>query len=243
MEDNRGFSQREEEWEIDMGDLLRMLLHRLWLILLAMIGGAAAAFIISRFLITPRYQSTTKIYILNRENSNTVTASDLQLGTQLTKDYAELIQCRYVLETVSGDMGLGLSYKAMKEMVTVSNPADTRILSITVTDTDPARAKEIADYIRDVSAEHIRKVMDIEAVNMVEDADLPPEQYSPDTSRNMLLGGAAGGAGMVLILVLVYLLDDSIKGAQDVERYLNMSVLAVIPLDEEGKTAKSKKRK
>ena len=100
-----------------------------------------------------------------------VTYSDVQMGTQLTKDYAELINSRYVLETVIGQLSLPeMEYKDLLKKVSVHTPTDTRIVSITVTDYDPQQAQNIANCIREVAGEHIQNVMDIEAVNVVEEA-------------------------------------------------------------------------
>ena len=96
------------------------------------ITAALIGFAISFFVIAPTYESTTKIYILNKNESQNVTYSDMQLGTQLTKDYSELINSRYVLEEVIQKLRLNLDYQGLKEKVSVSSPTDTRIVAITV---------------------------------------------------------------------------------------------------------------
>ena len=93
-----------DEIEIDLREVLILLISKAWLIGLVGIFTALIGFVLSAFLIAPTYESTSKIYILNKQQENTVTYSDVQLGTQLTKDYAELITSRLVLEKVIEDL-------------------------------------------------------------------------------------------------------------------------------------------
>ena len=140
--------KNNDEIEIDLLELLSVLLGRIWLIISVGIFCGAGCFAISRFILTPVYESSTRIYILNKTESQTVTYSDVQLGTQLTKDYAELINSRYVLEEVIQKLSLDMEYKDLLRKVSVDTPADTRIVSITVEDTDPVQAMGIANCIR-----------------------------------------------------------------------------------------------
>lgn len=225
-----------DEIEIDLREVFLVLLGKMWLILLVGIFTATAAFVFSQFVLEPVYESTTQIYILNKQENNTVTYSDVQLGTQLTKDYAELIESRYVLEEVMETLQLRsinpeLDYKAMLDKVTVTTPTDTRILAITVKDTDPVLAMEIANSIREVAAVHIKNVMDIEAVNVVDTANLPTQKSSPSVFKWTAVGGLIGMFLVMAIVLIWYLLDDTIKTSDDVEKYLGLSTLALIPLE------------
>ncbi|HJA91697.1 MAG TPA: protein-tyrosine kinase [Candidatus Eisenbergiella merdipullorum] len=235
--------RQNDDVEIDLLGLCLMLLHHLPVILPAALLTALCAFLYTSLLVAPTYQSTTRVYILNRTDSNTITYSDVQLGTQLTSDYSQLIKSRFVLEEVIETMDLPMSYEGLSGMVSVSTPEDTRIIAITVTDTDPVRAMQIANAIREAASEHILNVMDIQAVNVVETANLPSHASGPNTSRNILMGGMLGAALVIGILVVRFLMDDTIKTSEDVEKYLGLSVLAVIPLNEGETDGKKKRRK
>ena len=234
--------QRDEEMEIDLWEICLLLLHNLPLILSAGVLLALCLFLGTKLLIAPTYESTTRIYILNKQESSNITYSDLQLGTQLTADYAELIQSRFVLEEVIQVLELESTYEELSKSVSVTSPDDTRIISITVTDTDPVRAMETANAIREVASVHITNVMDIEAVNVVETANMPTTQAGPNTLRNTMVGGALGAFLVIAAVIVRFLLDDTIKTSEDVEKYLQLSVLAVIPLNEGDTDASKKKR-
>ena len=156
-----------DEIEIDLVELFYVLWGHVWLILSIGLFCALSCFALSKFVIAPTYKSTTKIYILNKSDSSSVTYSDVQLGTQLTKDYAELINSRYVLEAVIQELGLNMEYKDLLKKIDVTTPSDTRIVSITVEDHDPVQAMNIANSVRENASTHIQNVMDIDAVNVV----------------------------------------------------------------------------
>ena len=238
--------KHNDEVEIDLLEIIHILFSRCWIILGVGLFAAIVCFIISKFVLTPTYESTTKIYILNKSDNATVTYSDVQMGTQLTKDYAELINSRYVLENVIANLSLNdMEYDDLLDKVSVHTPADTRIVSITVEHTEPAQAMRIADGIREVAGEHIQNVMDIDAVNVVEPANLPTEKAGPSVTKWTLFGGIAGVLLVCVIILILYLLDDSIKSSDDVEKYLGLSTLALIPvaIDEDSVKKGKTKRK
>lgn len=228
--------------EIDLKEIFGVLWNKAWLILLCGIIAGAIGFCYSHFMITPQYQSTTKVYILSKQNGNNITYNDLQMGTQLTKDYKVLITSRDVLETVIENCELEDKYKNLAGRVTVENIADTRIIAITVEDPHPAIAQMLANEIRDVAADHIKDVMDIEAVNVAEEANLAEEPSSPSVPKWTLLGIMAGMCLCAGVILLRFLLDDTVKTSEDVERYLGLSTLAMIPIMED-EVAIAKKEK
>ena len=241
MEENT--IRQTDEIEIDLWEICLVLIHNLALIISVGIMVALGAFLFTQLLVTPTYESTTKIYILNKQENASVTYSDIQLGTQLTKDYAELIQSRFVLEEVVQGMGLDLTYEQMKEKVSVTTPTDTRILVITVKDSDPVMAMKMANAIREAAAVHIMNVMDIQAVNVAETANMPMKKASPSVLKNTFIGGLLGVFLIIAVVLVRYLMDDTVKTPEDVEKYLQLSTLAVIPLNEGESEGKKKKKK
>ena len=241
MEENT--IRQTDEIEIDLWEICLVLIHNLALIISVGIMVALGFFLFTQLLVTPTYESTTKIYILNKQENASVTYSDIQLGTQLTKDYAELIQSRFVLEEVVQGIGLDLTYEQMKEKVSVTTPTDTRILAITVKDSDPVMAMKMANAIREAAAVHIMNVMDIQAVNVAETANMPMKKASPSVLKNTFIGGLLGVFLIIAVVLVRYLMDDTVKTPEDVEKYLQLSTLAVIPLNEGESEGKKKKKK
>ena len=229
--------------EIDLKEIFGVLINKLWIIAICGIVAGIAGFCISNFAITPQYQSTTKVYILNKQNGTNVTYNDLQMGTQLTKDYKVLITSRDVLEEVIENCQLNEKYGSLSARVTVESISDTRIIAITVEDPNPVNAQFLADEIRKVAAEHIKQVMDIEAVNVVEEANLPEHPASPSVMKWTALALMLGACLCAGIILLRYLLDDTVKTSEDVEKYLGLSTLAMIPIMEDEVTLQKKNKK
>jgi len=177
--------QNDETVEINLWEIALYLFHWLWLLAVVGLVTAAIAFSYSAFILTPMYSSTTRVYILSKQGNddNKMTYSDTQLANNITKDFKEMIKSRTVVERVITNLNLSESYNSLSGRITVSNATDTRVVGITVKDADPKRAQMLANAIRDVAAEHIREVMDLEAVNIVDDANLPDSPSEPSKRK------------------------------------------------------------
>ena len=219
--------------EIDLMEIFGLMLHRLWLIILCAVAAGAVGYAVSRFVLTEQFESTTRIYVLNRQNDDTLTYTDVQLGTQLTKDFREIIKSRYVLEQVIDVCGLEDTSASLASRVSVDTQSDTRIVTITVTDTSPAMAQYIANELREAAAERIKNVMDIQAVNVVDEANLPTAPSAPSVAKWTAIGFLLGAFLCMAVVLIQFLLDDTIKTSEDIEKYLGLSTLGMIPLREE----------
>lgn len=234
-----------DDISIDFVELFLVVWHRLYLVIIAGLIFGAIAFAGTKFLITPLYTSTTKMYVLSKQSDNaTVTYTDLQTGTQLTKDYMELVKSRPVLEKVIAQLNLDMDAEDLKKTISVSTPEDTRILTVAVENPDPNMAKKIADAVREAVSIQITDIMDVESVNTVEDGNLPDKPSSPSLFKNTVIGGFLGAMLAVVLVILLYMMDDTIKTPDDVEKYLGLGVLASVPLKPgTKKTKKTKKEK
>ena len=235
--------QNEEEIEIDMGELLRYLAGKAGYVILTALAFAVLALAVTTFCMTPRYTSTTKMYVLNRQTNEGVTSSDLQSSTYLTKDYMEMIRSRTVIEAVIADLNLNSTYEDVLGQIDVSAASDTRVIAISVTDKDPYEARDIANAVRNAAAAHIQSVMNTEAVTVVDEANIPTKKSSPSTIKNVAIAGGFGLFLALVVCVVLYLMNDKVTTAEDVERYLGLSVLASMPLEEEEVRRKKARKK
>ena len=239
---DRSQQRYNDEMEIDLLELFSVLWKRAVLIVVVVLLSMVAAGLYTKFMITPQYQSTTSIYVLARQNEGTVTSSDLTASTLLTNDYVELIKTRTVAESVVNSLQLDIKPSELLKKITVSTASNARIIYIKVLDPDPIMAQRIANAVRIAAGRQITDVMNTEAVNVVDSASLPDTKYSPSTTRNCIIGGLLGGVAIVAYILINYFLNDTVKTAEDVEKYLGMSTLGTIPLLED-ETVSSKKRK
>lgn len=234
--------QNNDEMEIDLLELFHVLWSKALVILLSAAAVGLAAMLVTQVFLTSQYQSTTKMYILTQQDNKTVTNSDLQASEQLTQDCAEMIQSRQVAESVISQLGLDMKASELLDKVSVTTSSDTRIISIDVRDEDPYRACDIANALRTIASDTIQDVMNIEAANVFEEANIPETPVSPSTVRNTLIGAVLGFIIAVAAILISYLMNDTIRTSDDVERYLHLSTLGTIPLAE-GEVKNKKKNK
>ena len=230
-----------EEIEIDLLQLWNAVRHRIWLVLLAGFIVADIAFAITKFLITPMYSSSATMLVVTKETTLSSLA-DLQLGSQLTNDYEILISSRPVLQQTVEELNLDISYKRLRSMITISNPNDSRMLIISTMQPDPELAKSVVDTVAQISSEYIAEKMEVTAPKIIEEGEVPIFQSSPNLLRNTAIGGMLGILAAVFLICVAVILNDSIQTEDDIERYLQLPVLAVVP-DKSGSSRKSAGRK
>lgn len=233
-----------DELTIDLGELLSVLWNRAYIIILAGILLAFAAFACTQLFVTPKYTSTTSMYMLVRGSGETgITSSDLQTGTQLTQDYMELTKSRTVMEKVIATLNLDMTAAELSDCITTTNTENTRIMTIAVEHEDPELARDIANALRETAGSEIMTIMGIEAVNTIEEANLPTTPSSPSVMRNTAIGGILGILISAGIIILIFILDDTVKTPDDVENYLGLNVLTSIPIQEGEEKAKKTRRR
>lgn len=217
--------------EIDVFQLLKILWKRKFLITLVAIVTGVVAFAYSSFIVKPEYTSTTRIYVVNRNQGDKpgLTNQDLQAGSYLVKDYREIILSQDVLEKVATDLKLDLPSKGLASKIKVTVPADTRIVSISVTDRAPEEASRIANSLREVAAQKIISVTRVSDVTTLEEARPATSPSSPNIRRNTMIGFLAGAVVMIVAVLLIELLDTRVKRPEDVEDVMQIALLGVVP--------------
>ena len=223
--------KEQDKIEIDVLRLVKVLWKRKFVILVAALVAGLVAFAYSSFVIKPQYTSTTRIYVVNRNQADKpgLTNQDLQAGAYLVKDYREIILSQDVLEKVVADQSLTIDAKTLGKKVSVTVPADTRIVSISVRDGKPEEASRIANALRDVAAQKIISVTRVSDVTTLEEARPATSPSSPNIRRNTMMATVAGVGFVVIIVLLVELLDDRVKRPEDIEEVMHLSLLGVIP--------------
>ncbi|HGR7680948.1 TPA: capsular polysaccharide biosynthesis protein [Streptococcus pneumoniae] len=223
--------EEQNTLEIDVLQLFRSLWKRKLVILLVAIITSSVAFAYSTFVIKPEFTSTTRIYVVNRDQGEKsgLTNQDLQAGTYLVKDYREIILSQDVLEEVVSDLKLDLTPKGLANKIKVTVPVDTRIVSISVKDKQPEEASRIANSLREVAAEKIVAVTRVSDITTLEEARPATTPSSPNVRRNTLFGFLGGAVVTVIAVLLIELLDTRVKRPEDVEDVLQIPLLGLVP--------------
>lgn len=223
-------NQEKDFVQIDIMLLLRRIWSQKLIIVLTALVFTAGALMYSLFIATPKYNSTTRVYVVNQKKDNqAITTQDVQLGTLLVKDYKEIILSNSVMSDVIAKNKLQITPGELAKKISVDAPKDTRIISITVTDKDPQKARDLANAVREVSADKIKEVTKIEDVTTLEQAEAALTPSSPNVFKNSVLAALLGLILAVGGVVIIELVDDRIKRPEDIEETMDLVLLGVIP--------------
>lgn len=230
----------EDEVEIDLIELLYFYRSKLLFIILSFIVGVLVSGVITYCFITPKYKATSKLYMVSASTDSIVNLADLNLGTSLSEDYAELIQTRPVIESVIKELNLSYTYEELLGMLSVGTVSKTRILTITTTSTIPEEARDISNALVSKAITYLPSVMETAEPNIAEQAIVPTMKSSPSYAKNMALGSIGCIVLCLGILTVIFIKDDTMKTAEDIEKIFGVMPLTVIP---EGNLGQDKERK
>lgn len=222
-------NQDDDEVEIDLLELLMYFKNKLLFIIAGFMVGAVIMGLVTVYLITPKYKATAKLYMVSASSDSIVDLTDLNIGTSLSSDYEELMKVRPIFEEVIEQEKLSYTYDELLEMVEISTISDTRILAVTVESTDPDEAKRIANRLADLAVTELPRLMETSKPNIAEKAILPKEKSSPSLFKNVIIGAAVGMLLVLGVLTLGFMLDDTMKSSEDVEKAFGIMPLTSIP--------------
>lgn len=226
--------EKREEMVIDLMDLWRIFIKRLWIMVLVAVIFMSAFIIYKKVTYVPKYQSTATLYILRsdkeKQNESSYEAnSDFALAMNVVNDCDYLLKDKPVLKKVISDLNLKMNYKQLAQCISTNNPEDSRILEVTVRASSPRLAQKIVNKLCKIGAEEIQEAMGFRQVNFYAKGVYDPVPCNQTGLIRYLEVGVIGAVLVYLLFVLLYLLDDGIRSAEDVEKYLGLSVLGEIP--------------
>ena len=235
------YELENDEIEIDLKELFGVLKSKILIILATTVAFIAVSAGITRFVITPMYSSTAQLYVISNDALSQL--SNLTVGTQLTQDYMAIVTTRGVVNKVIDNLNLDTDYEELTDKISVENPTDTRIMEITVSNPDPKEAREITQELAEVTAKTVSSKMDIKAPTIIENAYLADEPDSPSMLRNVAIGGFLGLILSAGIFIIQFIMNDTIRREEDIEKYLGINTLAKLPLANGEKKRTTKVRK
>lgn len=216
--------------------LVREVLYKKHIIVIAALIGAVLLMFINFFIIPPAYASISRLYIVNSEASTTTKVSNINISRMLTRDYTELVRSNGILLKVIDELELDLDSMLLKEYISIHTPKDTRMLEIRVVSQSPELSTKIVNALVRISAKEFTEISGIAKFNILELGSPPLESERPDIFRIILLGGCYGSFISIIGIIRFIKTNECITSADDVEYWLGLSNLGDIPLERaEGK--------
>mgnify|MGYP000009208526 FL=1 len=225
----------EENEVIDLTEILIAVRQHLLELIFVTLAAALVGFTVSKFLMTPKYDSSALMIVNTRQDVNAnVTSDQINSATQLVSTYSIIIKSDTVLQRVIDNLGLNLTYAKLNKRVTVAAVDDTQVMKITVQSDSPEWARQVCEQIITVAPDVIKEAVEAGSVKVISNPSLATEPVSPNIEKNTMLAAAVGFVLVIGIIVLQVLLDNKINTEEDVTKYLDMTVLGVIPQYDQG---------
>ena len=242
--------QYDDEIEIDLLELFGHYLDNIKFIVLGFLAGALLAGLVTHFAMTPKFTATSKMYMVSSSSQSVVDLTDLNIGQTISSDYVELLQTRPIIEGVIREQGLSYSYKELLNMLNISVINNTRIIKIDATSTDKREAMTIANALAEKGVSELPKLMETPEPHIAEYAIVPVSKSSPSLTKNTMIGALLGLLIMLAIFTVQFLMDDTFKTAEDIQKEFGVLPMTVIPEGkiegletEEEASAKEKEKK
>lgn len=225
----------KEIYLIDLVDLIKKVFKHLFLIIILTILFGIGSFAYSNFIVTPSYNANaTMIISSSSKNDDQQDLADIdfyqiQANKALISTYSEIVKSKGIADQVIENLSLNMGYEEFSKKVSIEPVKDTQIISVNVVDSVPARAMDIANETTNIFKSSIGDIMKVDNVQILDGATIPVEPVSPNVSKNTVVGAIIGLVLGIIISMFKELYDISIKSAEEVEEYLNLPVIGVLP--------------
>lgn len=219
----------EENDTLDVVQIGKTLWKKIWVIFTAGVLAAVLFFSYSFFLVTPKYSSSVQLYVNSTVSVGNLSTSVLTAARDLVKTYISILNTRTTIEKVAEEAGVDYSYGQLKGMISASAVSETEIFQITVTARDPREAAKIANTIADVLPDRVADIIDGCSVRLVDSAVVSTSKVSPNIVKNTGIGFLIGILLACGIIIVMFLLDDTIYSEEYLLRTYDIPVLAKIP--------------
>lgn len=221
------------EETIDLREYIRIIRKRYLIILMLPIIAVLTSALLSWFVIQPTYEANTTLIVGKVQGQTEGLGSNdynmVMANKQLAKTYGEIAKSNTVLSKVNQELQLGYTAEELKKKVKVDSVGDTELISIAVQDRNPQEACRIANSLAGNFSSRVMEIKKVQYVSMVDKAAVPEKPIKPKKMLNVAVSGFLGlmiGSGLALLLEY---LDNTLKSTEDVQRWLELPVLGVIP--------------
>ena len=228
MNENR--EMNNDELEIDLGELFKALKKNILLIVVISILCAVVGFVSSMFLINKKYSSEATIYITPKvTDQGTIDYNSIQTNSRMVNNYMEILKGETILAKVADQAGME-SYSEVLDTLTISNPENTELISVSAETTDPELSQQIVSLVISTFTEDMMDILNLNNVTIINDAKVNEDPVSPSVPKYTILGLAVGLVISCGYVFITFLFDKRLRTREEAENFLGVPVLAIVPL-------------
>ncbi len=217
--------------EINLPELVRLLVKKAWIVLLAAVICCSAVLLYTVNFVSPQYEASVTMYVNNKSNQegSAITSNDLTVATKLVNTYINIIKSDRVLEKVVAETGTSISTGSLQKMISAASLNGTEMFKVTVTSQEPELSAELANAIANIAPTEISQIIQGSSAEIVDHAKVPTTRSSPSYSTSGILGFAVGALLAILVIILAHALDVRVKSEEDLAEICTVPVLGTIP--------------
>lgn len=218
------------EVEIDLGELLKILKKNIFMIITVTFLCAIIGLLSSVFFVEKKYNSEATIYITPKvTEQGTIDYNSIQTNSKMVNNYMEILKGETILAKVAKQVGLE-SYEEIQDTLTITNPENTELISVSAETTDPELSQKIVSLTVSTFTEDMMDILNLNNVTTINEAKVNPDPVSPSKGKFTIFGF---GIGLVIscgYVCLTYLFDKRLRTRDEAENFLGIPVLATVPL-------------
>lgn len=220
------------EQEFSLSDLFKMIRKHWLAIVITTVIGIAAAFVLSFFVLTPKYQASVDILVNRKQDNQVNQLSDQQADVQMINTYKDIITKSVVLNPVREKMAAEDHYKislaALENNVAVTNEQNSQVFTVSITDNNAAYATKMANMVATTFKQRVKKILSINNVTIISDAQKPKSPVSPNKKRNLLIGAVLGLVIGVALAFIMEITDHNVKDTDFLTNEMGLTKLGVV---------------
>lgn len=220
-------TELNDEVQIDLSELLKLLKKNIKSIIILALLGVTIAVFITTFFIDKKYASQGSILLKAEVVDGSIDSSQLNANNMMVNNYIELLQGNTIQNKVADN--LNISSGEVNAALTVTNTAETQIIEIHATTTNPELSKNIVEETITVFTALVQEKLNVTNLTIVDQPEINTSPISPNMTKNILFGGIIGIIISLAYILLTYLLDTKIKSGEQAEQILGVPLLGTIP--------------
>ena len=223
--------------ELDFKELFSIFWNKKVQIILITLIFTTLGAIYTMTFVKPKYTSSTTLVLVqaesSKENSETtgsITTTDITLNSKLVSTYSVLIKSKDVLRQVISNLDIeDLDEEEIRKNIEVESVSDTEVIEISVTNKNAEHAEKLANEISKVFISKVSEIYNINNVYVVDEAEIEIEPSNINHIKDIIIFTFVGMLFAFISIFVANLLDTTVKTTEDIEKKLNIPVLASIP--------------